>query len=184
MVMDLTGKTFRFDDVCCGSNSERDRQIVHLLTDAGATVIHALSVAVDKIESSRRERIFPKVWNAHSDPFIHYQLDQVQTPYKHARVTLASHGLVHVDHRLIHKEAQRLSIVLSCSLVGAKMFVPPFNKWNSDTEEVCKEHGIELVKFEDGWLSMEYNDFDPAHELYYLHAREWTLDKVKEWLKQ
>jgi len=184
MVMDLTGKTFRFDDVFGESDYMRDAHISNLFTGAGAKVIWATSIAYHDSQESI-ERIFPKIWNAHSDPFIHYTLNEARSRLiRPSEVAAASHGLVHVDHRLIHKEAQRLSIVLSCSLVGAKMFVPPFNKWNSDTEEVCKEHGIELVKFEDGWLSMEYNDFDPAHELYYLHAREWTLDKVKEWLKQ
>jgi len=89
---------------------------------------------------------------------------------------------VHVDHRLLKKEAQELSILVSCSLSKSKIFVPPFNKWNKDTDEICEEHGIELVKFEDGWLCMEYNNFDVNHDLWYVHSREFTVESFKKWI--
>jgi hypothetical protein len=89
---------------------------------------------------------------------------------------------VHVDHRLLHKCAQELSILVSCSLAKSSIFIPPFNKWNKDTEEVCKENHIELIKFEDGWLSMEHNEYKEDQQLWYLHARDFNFDKVKDWL--
>ena len=97
-------------------------------------------------------------------------------------MTRVSHGLIHVDHRLLSREAQEMSILTSCSLAKSKVFVPPFNKWNKDSEDICREHNIQLVKFEDGWLCMEYNDFNPDQELWYIHSREFTLDSFREWL--
>ena len=94
---------------------------------------------------------------------------------------MASHGLVHVDHRLLDKSSQEMSILISSSLVNANIFIPPFNKWNKLTEEVCIENGIELIKFEDGWLCMEYNSYDDSHDKWYLHAREFTFDNFKKW---
>ena len=79
------------------------------------------------------------------------------------------------------KSVQEISILISASLVKSKIFIPPFNKWNKDTEEICDEHGIELVKFEDGWLSMEHNNFSDIHNKWYLHAREFEYDDFVKW---
>ena len=79
------------------------------------------------------------------------------------------------------KEVQEISILISASLVKSKIFIPPFNKWNEDTEDVCYEHGIELIKFEDGWLSMEHNKFFDSHNKWYLHAREFDIENFKKW---
>ena len=75
-----------------------------------------------------------------------------------------------------------MSIFVSCSLSQSMIFVPPFNKWNQDTEDICKEQGITLIKFEDGWLCMEYNDFDPNHDLWYVHSREFKLEEFEKWI--
>jgi D-lyxose ketol-isomerase len=75
-----------------------------------------------------------------------------------------------------------MSILVSASLVKAKIFIPPFNKWNKDTEDICRDSAIELVKFEDGWKCAEYNKFDPSQILWYLHHREFTSETFKRWL--
>jgi len=67
--------------------------------------------------------------------------------------------------------------------VGARVFVPPFNKWDTDTETICKRYNIELVKFEDGWKSMDHHSYDPEHKLWYCHSRRWTVDSFREWWK-
>ena len=76
-----------------------------------------------------------------------------------------------------------MSIITSCALAKSSIFVPPFNKWDKNTEEICEENKIELVKFEDGWLCCEYNKYDSNHNLWYLHAREFTLKDFEKWLK-
>ena len=48
-------------------------------------------------------------------------------------------------------------------------------------EEICKENGIELIKFEDGWKCMEYNSYNENQNLWYLHHREFSVDSFKNW---
>lgn len=177
--------TFRFDDVSVNSDIKLHNEITDYLFDKfpDCEVIWAVSPCV---HSSQNEngRVFPKIWNAYSDPTIHYTLDRIGTVYIRPKITVATHGLVHCDHRLMKQSAQELSIVLSANLVGAKIFVPPFNKWNIDTEYICQANGIKLIKFEDGWKSMEHEKYDPEHNLWYLHARDnWSMDTIKKWFE-
>jgi hypothetical protein len=155
-----------------------------LLRHPDATILYCISPLVNEMEGDRttRQRIFPKIFNAHSDHRIFYQVDECSLPRIPESATPASHGLVHVDHRLLTKEAQEMSILVSCSLAKSSIFVPPFNKWNKDTEQICEEHGIKLVKFEEGWLYAEYNQFDPSHDKWYLHSREFTIYSFTKWL--
>lgn len=177
-------KTFRFDDVCTNSNMLEVELITDfLLSTYDCKIIWAVSPLVHKSESFS-QRVFPKIFTAHSDYRKFYSVDSLGlVPNVPKGVVLASHGLIHVDHRLLDYYAQEMSILVSCSLVGAKMFVPPFNKWNKDTEKICKDNGIELVKFEDGWLSMEHNPNIEGHKLWYLHHWNFNFDKVKEWVR-
>ena len=150
-----------------------------------ATVLYCISPCVNDMQSDDRitsQRIFPKIYNAYSDYRIFYQLEKIGLPHIPDYVTNASHGLVHVDHRLLEYAAQEMSILVSCSLSQSKIFVPPFNKWNTNTEKICTENGIVLVKFEDGWLCAEYNQYDKSHELWYLHHREFTVDEFENWI--
>ena len=176
---------FRFDDVSVNS----DIKLHHFITDflfhkfPDCEVIWAISPCVHSSQSNNG-RVFPKEWNAMSDPTVHYGLDKIGIPPIHHKVTRATHGLCHVDSRLLKQSAQELSIVLSANLVGAKIFCPPFNKWNINTEYICQAHGIELIKWEDGWKSMEHEKYDPDHTLWYLHARDnWSMDTIKKWFE-
>lgn len=176
--------TFRFDDVSCNSNMELHNQMTDWLFDkfSECKIIWAVSPIVD---SGQKEygRVFPKVWNAHSNNKVHYTLNHNCNVKPHQDVEVATHGLIHCDHRLLDRGAQELSIILSASLTKAKIFVPPFNKWNKDTEDICKEQGIELIKWEDGWASMEYNRLNKSHNYWYLHAREWTMESFIKWFE-
>jgi len=88
---------------------------------------------------------------------------------------LGSHGLLHVDHSKLTLQAQEMSILTSCNLLNAKVFLPPFNRFNEDTERICQENGIFLVKQQEhGWKSLEFNDYDPSHKRWYLHPWRWT----------
>ena len=78
---------------------------------------------------------------------------------------------MHVDHRLLHPAAQEMSIVTSCRLIGADVFIPPFNKWNEYTEEICADRQITLVKFEDGWRGCEHEVWDVRYKLWFLQSR-------------
>lgn len=143
-------------------------------------MVHDMSQLANKSDS--KERIFPSILKAYSDYRMFYKVDKCGVPEIPMYVKPAAHGLIHVDHRLLTKESQCMSIVTCCSLVKSSIFVPPFNKWNEITEEVCKENGIELIKFEDGWLSMEHNDFFPNHYKWYLHSRAFSPSKMEQWI--
>lgn len=179
-----SNKTFRFDDVCINANSMLIRNITNHLIELfpDCKIIYGVSPLV---HNNCKERVYPKIFNAYSDYRKFFEVDRAGVPNIPVpeNVVFAGHGIVHVDHRLLNKQAQEMSILISCSLVKAKVFIPPFNKWNEDTAAVCKENGIELVKFEAGWKSMEFNEYNPDQELWYLHAREWTLEEIKNWFK-
>jgi len=181
---------FRFDDVCVNADMELIQKMTDFLFDRfpdRVVVMWGLSPLVNDMSSEQspieQQRIFPRILNAHSDHRLFYQVDKLGIPDKiDKRVALASHGLIHVDHRLLSKDAQEMSILISDSLAGnTKCFIPPFNKWNKDTEDICNEHQIILVKFEEGWKCMEYNSFDVNHSRWYLHAREFTFEQFREW---
>lgn len=180
---------FRFDDVCINA----DINLINKMTDflfekfPNCIVLYGVSPLVHDMSQSKTEvesqRVFPRILNALSEYKNFYNVDKLGIPDTHKKATLAAHGLIHVDHRLLPKEVQEMSILISASLVKSKIFIPPFNKWNKHTEEVCNEHNIELIKFEDGWLSMEHNNFNYEHDKWYLHAREFSIDKFINWFK-
>lgn len=182
-------KVFRFDDVCINADMALINRMTDFLYDNfhDCKVIYGISPLVHMMVSGDmvyNQRVFPEIFNALSDYKNFYKVELAGIPTIDTRVTRAGHGLIHVDHRLLTKEVQELSIIASCSLVMAKIFIPPFNKWNSDTEQICQENEIELVKFESGWLSMEHNSYQQWHPYWYLHAREWTFEKFTAWFQE
>lgn len=186
--------TFRFDDVCINSDMKLHNQMTEYLLDTfpKCEIIWAISPIVHDSEKES-QRVFPKEWNALSLIKTHYALNKMGLPQIHENVKIASHGLIHIDHRLLNYEAQELSIVLSCNLTGAKIFVPPFNKYNQNTELICLGNQIELIKYQEyhlgcptkiTWKSMEYNKWNSNEHLWYLHAREWTMESFNEWFEK
>ena len=181
-------KVFRFDDININEDMEKTIKLAELIRYrfGECKVIFCFSPLVHDMSGEtgkNKERIFPKIMNAYSDYRVFYKVDKCGIPKIPDWIIKAGHGLFHVDHRLLNREAQEMSILSSCSLVKTSIFVPPFNKWNEDTESICNEANIELVKFEDGWLCCEYNEFNPKHDLWYMHAREFTLKEFTKWIK-
>jgi hypothetical protein len=152
--------------------------------DLGARVLYCISPLVHNMIGENKknsQRIYPKIMNAYSDYRDFFKVDMAGTPEIPDFAVRASHGLIHVDHRLLDEHAQEMSVIVSCSIAKSKIFVPPFNKWNKLTEKICFENGIELVKFEDGWKCIEYNSFDPDQKLWYIHHRELSVENFKAW---
>lgn len=173
---------FRLDDISGNSDVLNVGVISGHLIELGHTVIWGVSPLVDT--EAERGRVFRKELSAGSEIWPFYQMNKCYIPEKtDPRIILASHGLVHCDHRLLSKDAQEMSILTSCSLVRTNRFIPPFNKWNSDTEEICRKYGIKLEKYEDGWKSAEHNKFDPYHMLWYFHPYAMNYRKLVKWLK-
>jgi len=179
--------TFRFDDICINTDMQKANAMAKLLKDRFPScevwfcispLVHDMSQEMGKA----KERVFPRILLAYSDHRNHYKVDKCGVPDCPEGVIVAAHGLIHIDHRLLPEETQAMSILGCCSLIKSNIFVPPFNKWNKITEEICKDNGIELIKFEDGWLSMEHNKYNPNHFKWYLHSRELTIKEFSEWI--
>lgn len=179
-------KIFRFDDVCVNC----DMHTVNLMTNyilqnvPDSEVIWGISPLVHNMtdeNGKNKERVYPKIFNALSDIKVFFKPDFAGVPVLRSDVLTAGHGLIHIDHRLLTREQQEMSILISCSLAKANIFIPPFNKWNVDTEFICIENGITLIKFENGWKCMEYNKYDPEQTRWYIHAREMSYENFVNW---
>lgn len=178
--------TFRFDDICVNSDMNHANDIAFFLKTKfpDCRIIYGISPLVtdmSKYPNDDNQRVFPKVFTALSDYRNFYFVQKLGIPDVPEYVEVASHGMIHVDHRLLTLECQEMSILLSCNLVNSQIFIPPFNKWNNNTDMICNKMGIELIKFEKGWLSMEHNSYNPNHTLWYLHHRAFTLEQIKSW---
>ena len=179
---------FRFDDVCINSDMDRTNKQTDFLFEKfpDCQVMWGISPLVcdmskEEDRPSVRERIFPQIYNALSDHRAFFNVSKAGIPEIPERVTRAAHGLVHVDHRLLTFDQQEMSILISASLANADVFIPPFNKYNTDTEIICADQDIELIRFEDGWLSMEHNRYHTGHQKWYLHGRAFNLHDFEEW---
>ena len=178
---------FRFDDVSINTDIKKLRTMAEAVwsVERSARVIYAVSLFCSDMAletGKQREFVFKPIWKAYSDHRKFFNVTEFGVPEICSDIEIASHGLIHIDHRLMHRDAQELSIITSCSILRAKTFIPPFNKWNADTESICKEHGINLMKFEDGWLGAEYNQFNKKHQKWYAHGFNWTAEKFRDWI--
>jgi hypothetical protein len=170
---------FRFDDICANTNMNNANEIATYLRGRGHQALYAISPLCQRTEN---EFVFDPIFKAYSDHRNFFNVSQLSIPPVPDFVEIVSHGIVHIDHRLLSRDAQEMSIIMSCSLLDTLMFAPPFNKWNKDTESICKEQGIAIQKFEDGWRGVEHNAYSTAIATWYLHSRNLTLDKMKKWM--
>lgn len=97
--------------------------------------------------------------------------------YRHPLFKIVSHGLFHIDHSKVSRETQEMSIIGSCSYLNTKIFVPPFGRYNQDTLDICFDNDIEVRV--NGWLSIEHNDFNINHRMWYMHSWRWSSSKLK-----
>lgn len=188
-----TVKTFRFDDISINTNEEKLISMIDMIFSkyTDSEIILGISPFVhdmSNFEGRKKERIFPEILNVYSDFRVFYNIDKVGIPINlidkiisnYKNIYTAGHGLVHVDHRLINRSVQEISILLSCNLIKSSMFIPPFNKYNKDTEEICNENNIKLLKFEDGWTHLFYYKVSDNSNKYYVHSHDFDLDQFKE----
>lgn len=182
--MDMT-YTFRFDDISVNTDAAKLEKMIRFLQSTfphpRLRIILAISPAVCNMSSCeaplQRERTFPSIWHTESDPRIFYRVERIGIPAcvetLRERCEIAAHGMAHVDHRLLPRAAQELSIIMSCSVAKTATFVPPFHKWNKDTEEICTEHGLVLVKYDRSWRHIGYYPFNQRHPNYYVHTHDF-----------
>lgn len=180
---------WRIDDVCLNTDGDNLVRIVEVLRDHmdykdGIALCVSLTCP---LLPDGEEMAFRREWKPLSDPTVFFEQGRIGIPevVKSLRecgdIDVYSHGLVHADHRLMSRGAQELSIVLSSCILGADSFVPPFHHWNADTVNVCNQHCIELVRYEDGWSGVEHSKFDPTIKRWYMHPWRWTPEKLEAW---
>jgi hypothetical protein len=108
--------------------------------------------------------------------------DCVMPDYRYPLFKVASHGLFHIDHSKVSRETQEMSIIGSCSFLKSKIFVPPFNRFNQDTLDICFDNDIQCVP--NGWLSMDCEPFDATHRQWYMHSWRWTGVKIRAYFDE
>lgn len=181
--------TIRIDDVSLNTDMLKLEQMVALLNQVfGSRVQLMFGVTPAVFDMShesglQRERAFPRKLNAYSDHRMFYGVQRIGLPEGLDRfnATVAGHGLVHVDHRLLNRQAQEISILTSCSIINSKIFIPPFNKHNQDTVEICQEFGIHLVRFEaENWRHLVHEPFHLNHPRYYFHTHDFTYEQLSD----
>lgn len=175
--------TIRIDDISTKTDPERLEKFLDMFSMRFQNFQILLTVSIGTIhieEDPKSERVFPPILNAMSDHRVFFNLTEIALPSWLPAVVnkfnckVASHGLLHVDHRLLSKEAQEISIISSCSAIGTKIFVPPFNKYNHETIEVIKESKLQLVVWESGWKHLSYQKLDQMVGNYYFHMHDFN----------
>lgn len=117
---------------------------------------------------------------------------------------IALHGLYHSDYSLMSKEEQDEDISKGLSALKTlfpnkkvSVFIPPFNKYNKDTEVVCKKYGLTICgEVGDHLEDMISNSRGPLikNQLYRYHHHRFypestffyydlSLDILSEYLK-
>ncbi len=111
-----------------------------------------------------------------------YDTNRIMTRYSHVIGEVASHGMFHLKHSELHRDAQEMSIVGSCRFLKTDKFIAPFNDYNQDTIDVCVENKIELTTKAYNWKSIEHNKFDSSHKYWYGHSWRWSVKQLREYL--
>lgn len=176
---------FRFDDLSVNTDGDKFLAMVKWLREVhpGCQIMGAVSPCVF---DTGNERVFPALLNRESDHSLFYHTDRCGVPddLMSACDEVAAHGMAHVDHRLLDLSAQEMSIAMSCALVKTKVFVPPFHKFNSDTEQTCSKHRIKLVRLHDQMVHLGHHPVTADRNYYYLHTHDFTsLDEFKRRIK-
>lgn len=129
-----------------------------------------------------KEAVYPDLPLRTKDNKYLYKTNKVMSRYAHIPGEIASHGMFHVKHSELYKDAQEMSIVGSCHFLNTNKFIAPFNDYNQDTIDICKSNDIELITKEYNWKSMEHNQFDSSHKYWYLHSWKWQIKRLREYL--
>ena len=174
---------FRVDDVSLNTDIDRLEKTIETILGYHPTATIMLAVSLITFDIGG-ERMNPGILNVYSDHKNFFKGSQLGLPDltrfdTYQNVQIASHGFIHVDHRLLTESLVEWNIIQSCAIICPleRVFVPPYHKWDEDVESVCVDNDIELVKVEDGWKHLAYHkikdsilDTSLTDMKYYFHT--------------
>ena len=177
--------TIRIDDISPNTNFLDLKEQIHALTMALGDPEFICGLTVFSKETDEGS-VYPGApFRKNQLPFFYdinraLSLARIRSLYM-PEDSFASHGLIHVDHKLLSYDAQEMSIVSSCKYLKAKRFIPPFNSYNHNTLSICKKNAIEPVINTETvkWKSLEFHDYDASHEYWYYHPWRFALDELE-----
>lgn len=108
-----------------------------------------------------------------------YDVDSVVSNLDRIPGEIAAHGTLHVDHTKLSRDAQEMSILTACNYLQTKLFIPPFNKFNDRTLDICVSNNIDLISGA-VWKSLEFNKFDSNYKFWYFHSWRYTINQFKK----
>jgi len=180
---------FRFDDISANTDFNK----LGLMIDFIKPKISQLYLGISNLchtiveETDNKERVFPSFFKTACSEKNYYTVNKMLLSEKLAlwryaeKIIFVSHGLVHIDHTLLTREQQEMSILVSKSLIPSNFFIPPFNKFNQDTISICKENNIVLLGLNEVWKNADFNKFDPEVEYWYCHSWRWKIEDFAQW---
>lgn len=171
----------RNDDISPSTDIERLHEIYDCIRSIVPIVKIMSGVTLFGLYNTK-ESVYPDLPLRDKDNKYLYKTNRVINRYSHIPGEIASHGLFHVKHSELYKDAQEMSIVGSCNFLNTDKFIAPFNDYNQDTIDVCVENKIELVTKAHYWKSMEHNEFDPNYRYWYFHSWKWSVKKLRGYL--
>jgi len=171
----------RNDDVSPSTDLDRLRDLYEVVKLALPEAKVISGVTLFGVMNSR-EAVYPHLPLKTKTHKYLYDTNRVLYKYAHVVGEIASHGMFHVKHSELSKDAQEMSIVGSCRFLATDSFIAPFNDYNQDTIDVCVENKIELLTKSHDWKSFEHNDFDSSHKYWYMHSWKWTVKSLREYL--
>jgi hypothetical protein len=183
---------FRIDDINANTFPEKLKGMISEMGKYEEINEVWLGVSMFSSSSAIGERVFPSSWKVLSDYTVFYNNDLVVDKGWIAElkncygVKIASHGIAHVDHRLLNYGAKEQSVLVSCKFLETDIFIPPFHKWDTELESICFNHSINLIRYElVDWKHASYNSYDPNHEFWYTHSHDWhSVEEFNGWLNK
>lgn len=167
---------FRNDDVCPNTNLVKLEELYNMIRKVypEAKIISGVTLFG---KSCKEETVYPNAPFKDRDVNWFYDVDRMMKVTQYIPGEIASHGLFHIDHTKVSKDTQEMSIVTSCNYLQTKMFIPPFNRYNEDTIDVCRENDIEIL-CGGQWTSLDFNFFDPSFDKWYFHSWKFTPERL------
>ncbi len=174
----------RNDDVSASSDMTSIFEMYDLIWKRFPDAIIWSGVSV--FSRGRANSIYPELplkekpieWFYNADKMWRWVFEKMYEGDKHK---IISHGLYHVDHSQLSKDAQVMSILGSCKYLKTDIFAPPYGWGNNDMVNICRDNNIQLLLNAD-WKSLEFNKFDSRHKRWYFHSWRYTIPRLKEQL--